>query len=171
MIAILSALVGFLSSALPEFFKIFRDGRDRAHEITLLKLQMEYARAKVSADRDVSLAEQTRQLEALALQRDAAEMTAVGARLKESLVGIGWVDALAGTVRPVLTYGFCLIYALVKLAQYEMLKAQTLPWREHLAAQEALTLLWSEDDMALFTAVVAFWFGQRLISKSKRGLV
>ena len=74
MIALLSALVGFLSSALPEFLKLFRDGRDRAHEITLLKLQMEYARERAAVDRELGLAEHTRQLEALALQRDAAEI-------------------------------------------------------------------------------------------------
>ncbi len=47
MIALFSALLGFASAAFPEFIKLFRDQKDRQHEITLLKLQMEYDREKL----------------------------------------------------------------------------------------------------------------------------
>ena len=47
MIALFSALLGFFSSATPDLLKLFRDGKDRAHEITLLQLQMEYQREQL----------------------------------------------------------------------------------------------------------------------------
>ena len=46
MIALLSALLGFFSSAVPDLIRLFKDGKDRAHEIILLKLQMDYDREK-----------------------------------------------------------------------------------------------------------------------------
>lgn len=167
MIALLSALAGFVSAALPECLKLFRDSKDKAHEITLLKLQMEFEQQKQAQANGAAQAESIRHLQAIELQRDTAETVALNARIKDSLVGIAWVDALAGSVRPVLTYGFCLIYALMKWAQFHMLLQPALPWQE-VSAQQALLLLWGEDDVALFTAVVGFWFGHRALLRSRR---
>lgn len=168
MIALFSALAGFLSAALPEGLKLFREGKDRQHEITLLQLQMQYEKEKQAITEAARGAESIRQLQAIEIQRDAAETVALNARVKDSLVGNPWVDALAGSVRPVLTYGFCLIYALVKYAQFHVLMHPTLPWQE-MSAQQALVLLWTEDDVALFTAVVGFWFGHRALIRTRRG--
>lgn len=168
MIALVSALLGFVGSAVPEFFKLFREGKDRAHEITLLKLQMQYDREKLAVERETRVAEAQTKLEAIALQRDTAETVALNARVKESLVGVRWVDALAGTVRPVLTYVFFMMYAGVKLAQYHVVSSAVLPWHPALDLASIVTMLWTEDDMALFTAVIAFWFGQRMMGKARR---
>lgn len=154
MIALLSALLGFISSAVPDFLKLFRDGRDRAHEVTLLKLQMEFARENLALSRD-----------AIALQADAAEMLALNARVKESLTGIHWVDALAGSVRPLITYAFFGLYFLVKCAQFRLLIDPTLPWQTGLTMAQALVSLWTEEDVAIFSAIMAFWFGQRALMK------
>lgn len=167
MIALLSALVGFVSSAAPEFIKLFREGKDRKHELALLTLQMQYEREKLSLEQETRRYEAQQQLEAIALQRDTAESVALNARVKESLVGVAWVDALAGTVRPVLTYVFFLMYAAVKVAQYHVLTANVLPWHSVSLSQIAVSL-WTEDDMALFTAVIAFWFGQRALGRRGR---
>ena len=168
MIALLSALVGFISSAAPEFFKLFREGKDRSHEVTLLKMQMEHDRQKQASAQAAQGEESLRHLQAIELQRDAAEMMALNARVKESLVGVRWVDALSGTVRPVLTYVFFGMYATVKIAQYHVITAATLPWHPTLDLAQTITLLWTQDDMALFTAIIAFWFGQRALGKRAR---
>lgn len=167
MIALFSALAGFISATLPECLKIFREGKDRAHEVTLLQLQMQFEREKQAAGIAANAAESVRQLQAIELQRDTAETQALNLRVKDSLVGVTWVDALAGTVRPVLTYAFCVIYALVKVAQYHVLMHPALPWQE-ISAPQTLLLLWSEDDVALFTAVIGFWFGQRALVRARR---
>lgn len=162
MIAIVSALVGFLGSAAPEFFRLFRDSRDKAHEIALLQMQMQYERQAKAAQADS-------QLQAISMQRDAADTVALNARVKDSLVGVTWVDALSGSVRPVLTYVFFGMYAVVKLAQYHVITAASLPWHPALDLGQVIVMLWTEDDMALFTAVIAFWFGQRALCKRRAG--
>lgn len=168
MIALFSALAGFISAALPEFLTLFREGRDRSHEITLLTMQMQFEREKVADMQAATAAESIRQLQAIEVRRDTAETVALNARIKESLVGNPWVDALSGSVRPVLTYAFCLIYALVKYAQYHVLMHPVLPWQE-ISAPQALVLLWGEDDVAVFTAVIGFWFGHRALTRARRG--
>lgn len=158
MIALLSALLGFVSSAVPDLFKLFRDGKDRAHEIALLKLQIEHAREA-----------NVQQLQAIEVQAGMVEQAALNERLRDNLTGIHWVDALAGSVRPVITYAFFGLYFLVKCAQFHLLVAPSLPWQSGMTLAQAMGALWTEEDIAIFSAVIAFWFGQRAMARAKRG--
>ncbi len=168
MIALLSALLGFISSAVPDVMKMVRDGKDRAHEITLLKLQMEYDREKLAAASQEAREVRQQQLAAINLQADMAEQASLNARVKDSLTGIHWVDALAGSVRPVLTYAFFGLYVLVKVAQFSLLLSAHLPWQNNLSISQALVSLWTEEDVAIFSAIMAFWFGQRALMRAKK---
>lgn len=161
MIALLSAALGFLSSGIPEFIKLFRESKDRAHEITLLKLQMEYDREKLVAARESEQLQRAMRLQEIELQADSAETRALNHRISDNKVGIDWVDALAGSVRPTITYLFFLLYGVTKWAQFQLLQTST-------SAEQAIVMLWSEDDMAIFTAIIAFWFGQRMIGRMRR---
>lgn len=166
MIALFSALLGFVSSAVPEFIKLFRDGKDRAHEITLLKLQMEYDRQKASQQQGENQQERTTRLEAIGLEVQRAEELALNTRLKAQMTGIHWVDALSGSVRPVITYGFFLLYVAIKVAQFHVMMEPPLPWREPLSGAQALVALWGEEDVAIFSAIMAFWFGSRVMQRN-----
>lgn len=163
MIALLSALLGFISSAAPELFKLVRDGKDRAHEITLLQLQMEHDRAQRSSVQAEGAAEREARLEAVMLETSRAQEALLNTRLKDQLTGIHWVDALAGSVRPVLTYGFFLLYVGVKVAQLQLMLTPGLPWQQPLGMAAALVQLWGEEDVAIFSAIMAFWFGSRVM--------
>lgn len=167
MIALVSALLGFISSATPEFIKLFRDGKDRAHEITLLKLQMEQAQRQQTQAAVDGAAERSAKLEAILLETAKAEQTLLNTRLKDQLTGIHWVDALAGSVRPVLTYGFFLLYVAVKLAQFHLLIEPSLPWQSQLSLSGALVAVWTEEDVAIFSAIMAFWFGSRIMRNGR----
>ena len=169
MIALISALLGFISSAVPDFIKLFRDSQDRAHEITLLKLQMDYDREKLAVATSENQAARAERLHAIELQADTSEQTILNERLKENLTGIHWVDALAGSVRPIVTYSFFFLYFLVKCAQFKLLIDPTLPWQSAVNFSQAIVALWTEEDIAIFSAVIAFWFGQRALMKGKRG--
>ncbi len=168
MIALLSALVGFLSSAVPDFIKLFREAKDRAHEIALLQLQMAYEREKLAASASEQAQMRAVRLEEIEQQTLRSEQAALNERVKDSLTGIHWVDALSGSVRPAITYAFFLLYLLVKLAQFHLLVSPTLPWQTGLTMSQALTSLWTEEDVAMFSAIMAFWFGQRALLKAKR---
>lgn len=167
MIALFSALLGFVSSAAPELLKLFRDGRDRVHEITLFKLQMEHDREMRRHASSENAAERDARLQAVLLETERTEQALLNTRLKDQLTGIHWVDALAGSVRPVLTYGFFLLYVAVKVAQFHLLTAPVLPWQQPLGLAQALVTLWGEEDVAIFSTILAFWFGSRVMRGRK----
>ena len=140
MITLLGSLLGFLSAAFPDFLKLFRDSQDRKHEITILEMQLEQQKLGAS-----------QRLEEIQTNADTAEALEL---YKTYSTGIHWVDALNGTVRPVIAYSFFALYAVVKIMQY----SANLPW-----------LLWTEDDQAIFAGIISFYFGQRAMSKLRAG--
>jgi hypothetical protein len=168
MIALLSALLGFFSSAVPDMFKLFRDAKDRAHELAILKLQIDYDREKLASAATENAQTRHQQLQAIEAQNLGQEQLALNARIKDSLTGIHWVDALSGSVRPMITYAFFGLYVLVKAAQFSLLMQSELPWQNDLSVAQALVSLWTEEDVAIFSAIMAFWFGSRAMLRAKR---
>ena len=140
MITLIGALLGFISSAFPDLLKIWRDAADRKHELAILQMQMEQQRQG-----------HTHRLEEINVQADIAESRAL---YKTYHTGIKWVDALNGTVRPVIAYSFFILYAVVKAMQF----SADLPW-----------LLWTAEDQAIFAGSISFYFGQRAMSKLRQG--
>lgn len=148
MITLLGALVGFLGSAFPDILKLFRDHQDRKHELTILQMQLQQ-QAQGHAQR----------LEEIHTQADIAESRAL---YKTFYSGIKWVDALNGSVRPVLAYAFFLLYFIIKCMQFSMVDlADPLPWQ--------LEMLWSVEDQAIFAGIISFYFGQRAMAKVRSG--
>jgi hypothetical protein len=97
MITLLGSLLGFLSAAFPDFLKLFRDAQDRKHELKILEMQMEQQKLGAS-----------QRLEEIQVNADIAESQAL---YRTYNTGIRWVDALNGTVRPVIAYSFFILYA------------------------------------------------------------
>jgi hypothetical protein len=148
MVTLLGSLIGFISAAFPDLLKIWRDASDRKHELTILQMQMEQA-AQGHEQR----------LEEINAQADIAESKAL---YKTYYSGIRWVDALNGTVRPVLAYAFFLLYFTIKCMQFAMVDlGNPLPWH--------MDILWSVEDQAIFAGIISFYFGQRAMSKVRSG--
>jgi hypothetical protein len=148
MVTLLGSLIGFISAAFPDLLKIWRDAADRKHELTILEMQMAQA----------AQGHQQR-LEEINAQADIAESKAL---YKTYYSGIRWVDALNGTVRPVLAYSFFLLYFVIKCMQFAMVDlADPLPWQ--------IATLWSVEDQAIFAGIISFYFGQRAMAKVRSG--
>ena len=148
MEAVLGALVGFLSSVFPDLFKLWRDTVDKRHELAILQLQMEQQRQG-----------HTHRLEEINTQADITESRALYRTYRS---GISWVDALNGTVRPIIAYAFFILYTIVKLSELSMvLYGNTI--------SEAVTLIWHVEDQAIFSGIISFYFGQRAMSKLRQG--
>lgn len=152
MVTLFGTLLGFFGSAFPDFLKLFRDRQDRAHELAVMDRQMDLAKLGHS-QRLGEVRIQSQALEARALYHHAR-------RTK-----IAWVDSLAGSVRPVITYAFFGLYALVKVAQWHVIFQVS----ENPTWLEVIVHLWQDEDQALFAAVMSFWFGHRALSK-RRGV-
>lgn len=152
MITLLGSFLGFFSSALPEFIKIYRDHKDRDHELAIMDRQIERMQKG-----------DTQRLEEIRITSDAQVSQAMYSHARET--GVLWVDALGGTVRPLITYAFFLLYAAVKIVQamiiYKTMSLQN--WTD------ALVYVWHLEDQALFATVISFWFGQRMLHKNRSG--
>lgn len=144
MITLFSALVGFLSSICPDLLRLFKDGQDRKHELTILEMQLKQQREGYN-----------QRIEEIHVQADIAESKAL---YKTFYSGVEWVDALNGTVRPVLAYAFFLLYFTVKCMQFAIIDMSApLPWQ--------VQTLWGSEDQAIFAGIIAFYFGQRAMGK------
>lgn len=133
MITLFGSLIGFFGSIIPDIVKIFQDRQDKRHELEILKLQIE---------REKTIHGQ--KLEAISQQADIAEAKVLYQTYKTE---IKWVDALNGTVRPVIAYSFFFLYAFLKI--------------------ELSDNLWSEEDQAIFAGIISFYFGQRSMWKMR----
>lgn len=144
MITLLASIAGFVTAAIPEFFKIFADRHRKSHELAIL-------------DREIEIQEKglSRRLDQIGQNADISEIKALYSTYKS---GIGWADALNASVRPVLAYSFFGLYAAVKLLQYQILINSD---AQHLVAE----LLWTIEDQAIFAGIISFYFGQRAITK------
>ena len=152
MLTLLASLLGLIGSAFPEFIKLFRDSQDRKQELAILDRQMELQKLGHS-----------QRLEEIQISADVAESQALYSYANRS-TGMPWVEALQSSVRPVITYAFFVVFAVVKItALNSMIQA------DGVSLAIALQSVWDEESQALFAAVMSFWFGSRQISKMRRG--
>lgn len=145
MITLWGSLLGFIGALMPEALKLFRDYHDRRHELAVMDRQMELQKLGHS-----------QRLEEIRIGADATETQALYQTWK---TGVDWVDALNGTVRPVLAYAFFLLYAAVKIAQGCMLSDGGA------AMPQLLPMLWNVEDQAIFAGIISFYFGQRALRR------
>jgi hypothetical protein len=140
MLTLLASIVGFAGSVVPEIFKFLRDKSDKAHELKILEKQIENAQLAAANLQEVS---------AFALDRKILYRT--------YRTNIKWVDALNGTVRPVLAYGFFILYLLMKCAHCFGAIGSFI-----------VEPFWTENDYAIFAGITSFYFGQRTFNKLKK---
>jgi N12 class adenine-specific DNA methylase len=144
MITLLASIAGFISSIIPEILKILKDNNDKKHELNVLDRQTQNDKL-----------EQIKLLTELSQLEEIAENKNLYSTYKS---GVTWVDALNGSVRPVLAYSFFVMYAAVKYTQYKAIKNTAI-------LIEYLEILWTIDDQAIFASIISFYFGQRVFSK------
>lgn len=148
MITLFASIAGFITSLIPEVIKFFKDRLDKNHELQIMDKQIRFS--KLSNGRAP---------EELQLTRDILEQASLYSTYK---TGISWVDALNGTVRPVLAYSFFAMYAAIKIIQYNYITKTSL-------LVEYIDVIWSIEDQAIFASIVSFYFGQRAFMKIRKG--
>ena len=141
MISLLGSLLGFVTATGPSIFKQFmdakQDARDKEHELKIM--------AQQSQDRrDEALIESVGEAN-IAVHRSSDEQTKRASQ---------WVVNLCATVRPLITYFFFLEFVLLTfLSAFDLISL------------ELFQLLWSNEVVSIFSVIISFWFGQRLVSK------
>ncbi len=151
MLTILGSFIGFLGSVFPDLVRYFQDRQDKSHELKLFDRQIEVMKLK--------------QRFRVQEMRDMIDLVETQGLYKPiALTKIKWVDALSSSVRPIITYTFFMLYAVIKWAQITTLLAVT----DHMSMSSALLRVWHDEDQALFAAVMSFWFGQRALRQQRR---
>lgn len=145
MIVLLSSLLGFLSSGFPSILGYFKDRQDKAHELSIMQLQ-------IQAQQQMS----TMQLQAIQAQANSAEM--ISLHNNDKLTGT-WVDALNASVRPVIAYLFFLSYVLTRVFLYLHLNDS------HASFDLMVQTLWDDQDMSILAGIMSFYFGSRVFEK------
>jgi hypothetical protein len=160
MMTLLSTLLGFASGGLPKVLDYFQDRGDKKHELALMSMQREreIALAKEGYIAQARVEEiKTDQIE---MQTQAQERIAMYKH--DMKIGEGastWVINLRASVRPIVTYIFVGLLVVVDVAGI---------WYAYstgVAFADAMTQVFSDDEMSILAAIIAFWFGSQAFSK------
>ena len=165
MVEILSFIFGGIFRLAPKVMEMREKALDREHERAMLTLQMQAdeKRAQLNmqaeekrAETQQQLAELQAMLEALKAQGNGFKST--GNKLIDFLLGV--VEALNKSVRPVLTYWYCVAgYGAYKIATLYLILSTGA------SVANAVTLLWTPNDHAVMFSIIGFWFVDRAIRK------
>ncbi len=147
-ITLISAFVGALTNLLPSILAFFQRKQEMTHELELLKARSEFT--KMESDL---------QIRKINVEADAQE----GVSLRQhdaSLTGGRFIDALRASVRPVITYLFFILFCVIKVTElYSLTELQGA------MLVDALPLIWDNETHSIFSAIMGFWFGSRIITK------
>ena len=143
MITLLGSLLGFGTSIFPTILEFFQDSKDKKHELASMQLQMQLMDRK--SELTINEAQVTGELNNMALELQAEIASVKLAHVPQVTTGVVWVDALRGSVRPIVTYWFMGLYSFSK-------------YNLHVNSLE----VWTEYDLALLATILSFWFGDRI---------
>ena len=149
MLSLLGTLLGFGTSFLPKVMDYFQDRSDKKHELQVMEVQ-------IRQQKELAI----QKLEMVNVEADIREVEALQKSMQPT--GVKWIDGLRGSVRPVITYSFFMLFVFVEVSAYLSLTAQGV------SGLDAVDAVWDEDTKALFAAVIAFWFGGRAINRARK---
>ena len=149
MLSLLGTLLGFGTSFLPKVMDYFQDRSDKKHELMVMEVQ-------IKQQKELAI----QKLEMVNVEADVREIEALQKSMQPT--GVKWVDGLRGSVRPVITYAFFLLFCFVEVSAYLALTASGV------SGLDAVNAVWDEDTKALFAAVISFWFGGRAVARGKK---
>jgi hypothetical protein len=149
MIALLGSLLGFGTSFLPQILSFFKEKQEHKNKMEELKLRGELAAQGVDL-----------QIKVLDKQAEIEETKAIYNYANPTS---GFAAGLSASVRPVITYLFFALFIAVKVVVMLKVLEDGGDW------QQGVSLMFDEQTQGLFAAIMAFWFGNRSVSKFMAG--
>jgi hypothetical protein len=147
MLSLLGSLLGFGTSVIPLMMNYFQDKQDKKHELSLMDKQLE---------QQIQIGNQ--KLDMVHVEADIRETEAL-LKSQSSLnrQSSQWITDLAASVRPFITYLlFIEFMVLTFLLAFGYIN------------NEMYALIWSDEIMALWAAVISFWFGSRTFNRKSQ---
>jgi len=157
---LISTLLGFASGGLPKVLDFVQDRGDKKHELALMAAgrEREIALAKEGFVAQARVEEI--KTEQIAMQTQAQEKLAMWKH--DMKIGEGastWVINLRASVRPIVTYLFVGLLIVVDVAGIWYAYSTGVPFAA------AMDMVFSDDEMSILAAIIAFWFGSQAFSK------
>lgn len=169
MLELLSLICGGVFRMLPSMLDLIHKKDDNAHALALIDKQIELAKSQ-SENKRQEIADQTAaDVATLAAQTDAASEQAYAQSMVEALkgqnapTGVAWVDALSASVRPVLTYWWCLLLYTSAKAIYVVVAFQS-----DADIDQFARILLTDFDHSVIGSILGFWFVDRALRKMGR---
>jgi len=147
MMTLLGSLLGFGTSFLPEVLNYFKAGQEHKHNLERMQLEMD-------------LMARRSELKIQELDKQAEIKETEGLYKHDSMDAGGFVNALRGSVRPVITYAFFGLFVAIKVVA-----VMTMMNEQGADLAGALNVIWDDNTAGLFAAIMSFWFGNRAVSK------
>jgi hypothetical protein len=149
-LALISPLLGVVTSLIPGILEMFKQRQENAHERDMVKLRMDAAAQGI--DLSIKLEE---------AKADANEGESIRQH-DSALSGGKFINALRSSIRPVITYVFFFLFVAIKVSALVVMLRTGMP------ITEALPAIWDTETTALFGAIMGFWFGSRTIERQKK---
>lgn len=146
-LSLLSPLLGIVGSLLPSIVRIFERKQEIKYELELTKIKLDAAALQNEVNLDTE-----------AIKAVVAE----GQSLRDhdsKLDGGPVLNAVRASIRPVITYVFFGTFIFIKLVALWVMIVQGTP------VPTILSEIWDAETMSLFSTIVAFWFGSRILEK------
>ena len=160
MMTLISTLLGFASGGLPKVLDFFQDRGDKKHELALMAMQREQELALAKEGFVAQAKVEEIKTDQIQMQTQAQERVAMYKH--DMKIGDGastWVINLRASVRPIVTYIFVMLLVVVDVAGI---------WYAYstgVAFADAMDMVFSDDEMSILAAIIAFWFGSQAFSK------
>lgn len=151
MLTLLGSLLGFAGSALPEVLGYFKTKEANKLEMEKLRLQGELHAQGVELELAV--------FQARAADDEHARLMAHDQAMSSEQ---GFFGGLRKSVRPLITYMFFFLFAVIKGATVYSVYHSGTPFID------SVSLIWDAETQAIFAAIISFWFGSRALEKHKR---
>lgn len=150
MLALLGSALGFGTSIIPEILGYFKQKQANDQELAMLEAKAKYAEKLNELD-----------LKKLDAQADISESENIY-KHDQSLDSGKFINALRGSVRPIITYMFCIMFMTTKgVLVYALIVNQNVDWTT------AIQTAWDSETAAIFSCIISFWFGTRAMSKAR----
>lgn len=147
MISLITAILGALTGMVPGVLQFFTMKATNAQQLELRKLELQAAREGTALQVDLANA-----------QSDIQQQQQLYNYAREPS-GVRWVDALNTLIRPYITIIVFHVWIGVEItiAYYGFTRGGTV--------EQIAKSVWDENTQAVFSAIVGFWFGNRMLTR------
>ena len=148
---ILGSMLGFGGSVVPAITDHFKQKGQQKFELEKMRTMAELRKAGFDHELRAFEAQESDKEHDRLIQHDISINQ-----------GTGFISGLQKSVRPVITYCFFGLFAVIEIT----LLMEALEKGTDFA--EAIHILWDDDTKAIFAAIISFWFGSRAIDKMRK---